>query len=267
MNKTLLFTALVALALVACGKKGSISGTIMDPFSGKAVEMPTVWIKGTTFTSQNQKKFPNGLPDGKFKFEGVPLSDSSYTLQAGKPKYSQGQVKFLINKDNLDVVQNIYIYRQDVAPGLYRPIEGKEAEKIKANAVYQSVCRESVFAFRTKFITDNPNTKKKEENNLPPPTNVPIEVAFLSKIATSVTSPIEVTSYPVLSESAKKHADCGVEPKETLLVPDLNKGTSIASDYKSENLYEIKGTLLKGKQFLTIKQDGKLVNAYYLNAQ
>ncbi|MCL1956823.1 MAG: hypothetical protein FWF63_05830 [Fibromonadales bacterium] len=264
MNKTLLFTAIAALALVACGKKGSISGTIMDPFSGKAVEMPTVWIKGTTFTSQ---KIPGGLPDGKFKFEGIPLSDSAYTLQAGKPKHSQGQVKFMINKDNLDVVQNIFIYRQDVAPGLYRPLEGKEAEKIKANAVYQAVCRESVVAFRLKFTTDNPNTKKKEENNLPPPANVPSEVAFLSKIATSVTSPIEVTSYPVLSEPAKKHEDCGVDPKETLLVPNLSKGTSITSEYKSENLYEIKGTLPKGKQFLTIKQDGKLVNAYYINAQ
>ncbi len=264
MNKTLLFTALAALALVSCGKKGSISGIIMDPFSGKAVEMPTVWIKGTTFTSQ---KIPGGLPDGKFKFEGIALSDSSYTLQAGKPKYSQGQVKFSITKDNLNVTQNIFIYRQDVAPGLYRPIEGKEAEKIKANAVYQPVCKESLLAFRLKFITENPNTKKKEENNLPPPANIPTEVAFLSKIATSVTSPIEVTSYPVLSESAKKHADCGVDPKETLLVPDLSKGTSISSEYKSENLYEIKGTLPKGKQFLAIKQDGKLVNAYYVYAQ
>jgi len=264
MNKTLLFTALAVLALVACGKKGSISGTIMDPFSGKAVELPTVWIKGTTFTSQ---KIPGGLPDGKFKFEGVPVSDSAYTLQAGKPKHSQGQVKFSITKDNLNVVQNIFIYRQDVAPGLYRPIEGKEAEKIKANAVYQAVCKESVLAFRIKFTTENPSTKKKEENTLPPPANVPIEVAFLSKIATSVTSPIEVTSYPVLSESSKKHTDCGVDPKETLLVPDLNKGTNIPAEYKSENLYEIKGTLPKGKQFLAIKQDGKLVNAYYVNAQ
>jgi hypothetical protein len=264
MNKTLLFTALVALALVACGKKGSISGTIMDPFSGKAVELPTVWIKGTTFTSQ---KISGGLPDGKFKFEGVPVSDSTYTLQAGKPKYSQGQVKFSITKDNLDVVQNIYIYRQDVAPGLYRPIEGKEAEKIKAHAIYQAVCRESVFGFRLKFTTENPSTKKKEENNLPAPANVPSEVVFLSKIATSVTSPIEVTSYPMLSESAKKHEDCGVDPKETLLVPNLSKGISVPSEYKSENLYEIKGTLPQGKQFLTIKQDGKLVNAYYINVQ
>jgi len=264
MNKILLLTALVALAFVACGKKGSVSGAIMDPFSGKAVELPTVWIKGTTFTSQ---KIPGGLPDGKFKFEGIAISDSSYTLQAGKPKYSQGQVKFSITKDNLDVVQNLYIYRQDVAPGLYRPIEGTEAEKIKANAVYQAVCKESEFAFRVKFTTENPNTKKKEESVLPPPTNVPAEVAFLSKIATSVTSPIEVTSYPVLSEPAKKHEDCGVDAKETLLVPNLNNGTSIPSDYKSENLYEIRGTLPKGKQFLTIKQDGKLVNAYYINAQ
>jgi hypothetical protein len=264
MNKILPLIALVSLALVACGKKGSVSGTVMDPFSGKAVELPTVWIKGTTFTSQ---KIQGGLPDGKFKFEGIAISDSSYTLQVGKSKYSQGQVKFSITEDNLNVVQNIYIYRQDVASGLYRPIEGTEAEKISARAVYQAVCKESGFAFRVKFTTENQSTKKKEENVLPPPANVPAEVAFLSKIATSVTSPIEVTSYPVLSESAKKHEDCGVDAKETLLVPNLSKGTSIPSDYKSENLYEIKGTLPKGKQFLTIKQDGKLVNAYYINAQ
>jgi len=264
MNKILPLIALAALALVACGKKGSVSGTIMDPFSGKAVELPTVWIKGTTFTSQ---KIPGGLPDGKFKFEGIAVSDTAYTLQAGKSKYSQGQVKFSITKDNLDVVQNLFIYRQDVAPGLYRPLEGKEAEKIKANAVYQAVCKESGFAFRKKFTTENPSTKKKDENVLPPPTNVPADVAFLTKIATSVTSPIEVISYPVLSEPAKKHEDCGVDAKETLLVPNLSKGTNISSDYKSENLYEIRGTLPKGEQFLTIKQDGKLVNTYYVNAQ
>jgi hypothetical protein len=264
MNKILTLIVLASLALVACGKKGSVSGVIMDPFSGKAVELPTVWIKGTTFTSQ---KIPGGLPDGRFKFEGIAVSDSAYTLRAGKPRYSQGQVKFSITDGNLNVVQNIYIYRQDVAPGLYRPIEGKEAEKINARAINRADCKESIFAFRVKFTTENPSTKKKEESILPPPANVPAEVAFLSKIATSVTSPIEVTSYPVLSESAKKHEDCGVDSKETLLVPNLSKGTSIHSDYKSENLYEIKGTLPKGKQFLTIKQDGKLVNAYYINAQ
>jgi len=264
MNKILLLIALALLALVACGKKGSVSGTVMDPFSGKAVELPTVWIKGTTFST---KKIEGGLPDGKFKFEGVPIVDSSYTLQAGKSKYSQGQVKFSISKDNPDVTQNIYIYRQDVAPGLYRPVEGTEAEKINARAIFQAVCKERMFAFRVKFTTENPSTKKKEENVLPPPANVPIDVTFLSKIATSVTSPIIVTSYPVLSESAKKNAECGVDAKETLLLPDLSKGTNIPADYKSENLYEIKGTLPKGKQFLTIKQDGKLVNAYYVYAQ
>jgi len=264
MNKILPLIAIVALAFVACGKKGSVSGTIMDPFSGKAVELPTVWIKGTTFSSQ---KIPGGLPDGKFKFEGIAVADTAYTLQAGKPKYSQGQVKFTITKDNLNVVQNIYIYRQDVAPGLYRPVEGAEAEKIKANAVYQAVCKESGFAFRKKFTTENPKTKKKEDSVLPPPTNVPIEITLLSKIATSVTSPIEVISYPVITESAKKHEDCGVDVKETLLLPNLNKGTNITSEYKSENLYQIKGTLPKGQQFLAIKQDGKLVNAYYINAQ
>jgi hypothetical protein len=255
------------LALVACDK-GSVSGMVIDPFNGKVVELPTVWVRSTVHTST---KIPGGLPDGKFKFEG--LEPGTYTLDAGKSKYSKGSAEFTIAKENLEITQNVYIYSQAVTPGLYRPIEGSEAEKITNDwAIWQPTCKESGFVLRTKFTSEieNPKTKKKEKKDmvLPMPKDVPASITTLYKIATSVSSPVEVTSYPVKNSSAKKHTDCSnVDAKETLLIPDLEKGNKLESGYKSENLYEIKGKLLSGKQFLVLRQDGKLVGLYYLNAQ
>jgi len=268
MKKILPLIALSALALVAC-KKGSVSGLVIDPFSGKAVELPTVYIKGTVFNSQ---KIPGGLPDGKFKFEGI--EPGTYVLEAGKNKYLKGHVEFTITKEKMDVNQDVYIYGQDVEAGLYRPIENSNAEKITKDwAAWQSECKETGFAMRSKFETEveNPKTKKKEkkDNVLPAPRNVPTEITALFKIATSVSSLPEVIAYPIVSSPAKNHKDCaGAGEKETLLIPNLNEGVALTSSYKSENLYEIKGKLISGKkQFLAINQNGKLVGLYYLNAQ
>jgi len=267
MKKLLSIIALSTLALVAC-KKGTVSGTVIDPFTGNAVELPTVFIKGTTFTST---KIPGGLPDGKFKFEKI--EPGTYTIEAGKNKYLKGKAEFTITKEITDVTQNIYIYGQDVSPGLYRPIEGQKAEKITNDwAIWYPTCKESGFVLRTKFTAEveNPATKKKEKKDmvLPAPRNVPANITVLFKIATSISSHVEAVAYPVRSSSAKNHADCSdVNAKETLLIPDLEKGLKLESGYKSDNLYEIKGELLKGKQFVALRQDGKLVGLYYLNAQ
>jgi hypothetical protein len=268
MKKILPLIALCALALVAC-KKGTVSGLVIDPFSGKAVELPTVYIKGTVFNSQ---KIPGGLPDGKFKFEGI--EPGTYTLEAGKGKYSKGRAEFTITKEKMEATQNVYIYGQEVQPGLYRPIENSNAEKITKDwALWESECKEIGFALRSKFEieVENPKTKKKEkkENVLPAPKNVPAEITALFKIATSVSSPIEAISYPVISSPAKNRKDCaGVGEKETLLIPDTTKKVALTSSYKSDNLYEIKGSLISGrKQLLALSQDGKLVGLYYLNAQ
>jgi hypothetical protein len=267
MKKILPIIAISVLALAAC-KKGSVSGTIVDPFTGKAVEMPTVYIKGTTHTST---KIPGGLPDGKFTFEKV--EPGTYTLEAGKSRYSKGKAEFTITKENKDVVQNVYIYSQEVSPGLYRSIEGGAADKIaNAWALWQPTCKETAFALREKFVSDveNPKTKKKEkkDNLLPAPKDVPANIVALYKIATSVSSPVEVVSNPIVSSAAKNHADCiGLNAKENLLVPDAAKGTKLESGYKSDNLYEIKGTLPSGRQLLTLRQDGKPVGLYYLNAK
>jgi hypothetical protein len=266
MKKFLPIIAFSMLALVAC-EKGTVSGTVIDPFSGKAVELPTVYIKGTVYSSQ---KIPGGLPDGKFKFEGI--EPGTYVIEAGKGKYSKGRAEFTISKENMQVTQDVYIYGQEVSPGLYRSPEDTNADKKITNdwAIWQPTCKGGTFVLRSKFVSEfeNPSTKKKEKKDmiLPAPKDVSVNITVLYKIATSVTSPIEVTSYPVVSESAKKH-DCQVEAKETLLVPNLDKGNKLESSYKSDNLYEIKGTLLSGKQFLALRQDGKLVGLYYLNAK
>jgi hypothetical protein len=230
--------------------------------------MPTVYIKGTTHSSQ---KIPGGLPDGKFNFEKV--EPGTYTLEAGKSRYSKGKAEFTITKESKDIVQNIYIYSQEVSPGLYRAIEGENADKIaNAWALWQPTCKETAFALREKFVSDveNPKTKKKEKKDyiLPAPKDVPANIVALYKITASVSSPIEAVSYPILSSSAKKHTDCsGLNAKENLLIPDAAKGTKLESGYKSDNLYEIKGTLPNGRQLLTLRQDGKAVGLYYLNVK
>jgi hypothetical protein len=266
MKKIIPIFAIGMLALAACDK-GSVSGTVIDPFNGKAVELPTVWVEGTVHNSQ---KIPGGLPDGNFKFEGI--EPGTYTLRAGKGQYSTGRVEFTLSKDNFEVSQNVYIYSQKVTPGLYRTIEDSNAVKITNDwAIWQPTCKESGFVLRSKFVSEveNPKTKKKEKKDmkLPDPKDVPANsVALLYKIATSVSSPIEAVSYPVKNSLAKNHADCsGIDTKETLLIPDLDKGTKLQSGYKSENLYEVSLPLPSGKQFLAISQDGKQVGLYYLS--
>jgi len=265
MKTILPIIAIGMLALAAC-EKASVSGTVIDPFTGKAVELPTVYIKGTPFTSQ---KIPGGLPDGTFSFEGVGVG--TYTIEAGKGKYSKGRAEFTVSKENMSVKQDIYIYSLEVTPGLYRPVEGSKAEKITNDwAVWQPTCKGGTFVLRTKFVSEaeNPKTKKKEkkDNVLPAPKDVPANIVALYKIATSVSSPVEAVSYPIISDVAKNY-DCGIDAKEKLLAPNLEKGNKLGSNYKSDNLYEIKGALLSGKQLLALRQDGKLVGLYYLNAQ
>ena len=47
--------ALVAMAMTGCQKTGTIDGVVLDPFTGKAIEMPTVWMDSTIFGTQNPK--------------------------------------------------------------------------------------------------------------------------------------------------------------------------------------------------------------------
>ena len=72
--------ALVAMAMTGCQKTGTIEGVVLDPFTGKAVEMPTVWMDSTIFGTQNPKyPYKGDLQQGKFKFEKVPVG--SYLIK------------------------------------------------------------------------------------------------------------------------------------------------------------------------------------------
>jgi hypothetical protein len=266
MKKKLPFIALsaLALALAAC-EKSAVSGTVIDPFSGKAVDRSSVQITGTEHNSQIN--FPGGLPEGKFKFEGV--KPGTYTLVAGKNGYTKGRMEFTVSEGNLEITQDIYIYDQKKDPGLYRIIEDTNTEKIATNDDrYELKCKgEADFALRTEREEENLQTKKKEKKALSGSKEIPSEITLLYRIRSQSDSPIEAVSYPVISATGK-NSDCPDEgEKETLLVPDTKKGTVLASVYKSDNLYEIKSTLPAGEQFLVLRQSGKLLRFYYLNAK
>ena len=71
-KKFVLCAALLALAFTGCEKTGTIEGVVLDPFTGKAVEMPTVWMDSTVFGTHAPKYAHKGiLKEGKFKFEKV----------------------------------------------------------------------------------------------------------------------------------------------------------------------------------------------------
>lgn len=272
MNKNLVaLFAVSAMGLVACGKSGSVSGTVYDPFTGKAVELPTVFIKDTPFTSQ---KIPGGLKDGTYKFEKV--KPGTYTISAGKNKYSKTNIEFSITEDQLNVQQDLFIYnREGLTPGMYKPVANQPAEKIANDWVNSEVvCKESIMALRPKFKQDAPNAKgaKKEQIEVVLADAKAIEatINLLYYNASSMSSMIEAKAYPANQEKASDHSDCaGIDTKKEpyLIVPQKDKGTQLTTTYKSENLYEISGTLPKGKSLLTLHQDGKLLKTYYFEVK
>lgn len=258
--------AIAALGLAACGKQGTVSGTVIDPFTGKAVELPTVFIKNTPFTSQ---KIPGGLPGGTYKFEKI--EPGTYTISAGKSRYSKTNVEFTITETALDVKQDLYIYNKEgLNPGMYKPVAGAAAEKISNDWVSsEAACKESIMALRPKFVQENAK-KEKTTIDLAAPRKIESSLSVLYYNASSVSSPVEATAYPAVEEKSASHADCaGIDAKKepVLVVPAKDKGVKLTSAYKSENLYEITGTLPKGKQLLTLVQDGKVLKTYYFEVQ
>ena len=258
--------ALASLSLMACGKSGTVSGKVIDPFTGKAVELPTVFIKNTPFTSQ---KIKGGLPTGEYKFEKI--DPGTYTISAGKSKYSKTNVEFTITESTLSVQQDLYIFsKEGLNPGMYRPVAGAAAEKIANDWVNsEAVCKESIVALRPKYVQMN-EKKEKVTIDLSAPKKMDAALSVLYYNASSVSSPIEAVAYPAVEDKSANHSDCaGVDAAKepVLVVPQKDKGVKLEVAYKSENLYGITGTLPKGKQLLTLHQDGKLLKSYYFNVQ
>ena len=271
--------ALVAMAMTGCQKTGTIEGVVLDPFTGKAVEMPTVWMDSTIFGTQNPKyPYKGDLQQGKFKFEKVPVGE--YLIKARRSKYIIGQQKITTDEKNPNLSVTLYEYSDQVKPGLYKSGTTEGPEKIDNQwVVYSTSCNESVAGYRLTMpintdagkVPGKKADKKKKAakgaakvSNLPAPLAVDAALNVFFVNASSVTSPLVATTYPAVEGKVADHADCqgfGADEKTGLFV-DKAKGTTLNVEYKAENLFQVTGNLPKGKQIIQLSQDGKTLQTY-----
>ncbi|MBS7271310.1 MAG: hypothetical protein KIG97_02845 [Fibrobacter sp.] len=275
--------ALVAMAMTGCQKTGTIEGVVLDPFTGKAVEMPTVWMDSTIFGTQNPKyPYKGDLQQGKFKFEKVPVG--SYLIKARRSKYILGQQKITTDEQNPNLSVTLYEYSDQIKPGLYKSGTTEGPEKIDNQwVVYSTNCSESVAGYRLTMpiatdaakVPGKKDKKKKKADksakvsNLPAPLAVDAALNVFYVNASSVTSPLVVTSFPAVEGKVADHADCqgfGADEKTGLFV-DKAKGTTLNVEYKAENLFQVTGNLPKGKQIIQLSQDGKTLQTYYFQVK
>ena len=273
--------ALVAMAMTGCQKTGTIEGVVLDPFTGKAIEMPTVWMDSTIFGTQNPKyPYKGELQQGKFKFEKVPVGE--YLIKARRSKYILGQQKIATDEKNPNLSVTLYEYSDQIKPGLYKSGTTEGPEKIDNQwVVYSTSCSESVAGYRLTMpiatdaakVPGKKDKKKKKKadkgaakvSSLPAPLAVDAALNVFYVNASSVTSPLVVTSYPAVEGKVADHSDCqgfGADEKTGLFV-DKSKGTTLNVEYKAENLFQVTGTLPSGKQILQLAQDGKTLQTYY----
>lgn len=277
--------ALVAMAMTGCEKTGTIDGVVLDPFTGKAIEMPTVWMDSTIFGTQNPKyPYKADLQQGKFKFEKVPVGE--YLIKARRSKYILGQQKITTDEKNPNLTVTLYEYSDQIKPGLYKSGTTEGPEKIDNQwVVYSTSCSESVAGYRLTMpiatdaakVPGKKDKKKKKKadkgaakvSSLPAPLAVDAALNVFYVNASSVTSPLVVTSYPAVEGKVADHSDCqgfGADEKTGLFV-DKAKGTTLNVEYKAENLFQVTGTLPKGKQIIQLAQDGKTLQTYYFQVK
>ena len=276
--------ALVAMAMTGCQKTGTIEGVVLDPFTGKAIEMPTVWMDSTIFGTQNPKyPYKGELQQGKFKFEKVPVGE--YLIKARRSKYILGQQKIATDEKNPNLSVTLYEYSDQIKPGLYKSGTTEGPEKIDNQwVVYSTSCSESVAGYRLTMpiatdaakVPGKKDKKKKKADkgaakvsNLPAPLVVDAALNVFYVNASSVTSPLVVTSYPAVEGKVADHSDCqgfGADEKTGLFV-DKAKGTTLSVEYKAENLFQVTGNLPKGKQIIQLAQDGKTLQTYYFQVK
>lgn len=282
MKKILLPTlaAAIALSLSGCQKTGTISGQVVDAFTGKPVEMPTVWMDSTIYGTHAQKyAYKDMLKDGKFKFENVPAG--KYLIKARRNKYILGQQTFTTTDKEPNKEITLYEYSDTVSPGLYIP--GETPVKIANEwAIFSTTCKESLAGLRISFEQDMkasaPSQKKDKKakknkkdikvNKLPDAKIVESAVDFLYCNPGSVTTAVEVAAYPAATALVSAHADCqGFETDKNGIFPDASKKTELAVEYKAEGLFSVKGNLPKGKQLIVISSNGKTLQSYYLEVK
>ena len=116
MKKTLTLcatAALVAMALTGCEKTGTIEGEVCDAFTGKPLEMPTIWMDSTIYSTLKEKyKYKQELRKGQFKFEKVPVGN--YKILAGRSKYIKSKNMISTTEENPNLKVTLYIYSDQI---------------------------------------------------------------------------------------------------------------------------------------------------------
>ena len=279
----LLAVGVALLAVAGCGeKKGTVEGVVLDPFTGKPVEMPTVWMDSSIFSTQKAKyEYKAGLQKGEFKFVNVPVGD--YLIKTRRNHYVLGQEKFSTSDAKPDTKITLYTYSDKVDPGLYKP-SPEGAEKISNNWVlWSSTCKESLAGYRLSYVDCKGSLssmlkgQKAKKNKaapegktmpLPEPRIVDADIEFLYKNSSSVTAPLMASAFVAEEDNVSAHSDCvGFDGDKKGLFANLSKRTELAVSYKSEGLYEVKGSLPKGKQIIVLSQDGKTLQTYYFEVK
>lgn len=283
MKKTLTLcatAALVAMALTGCEKTGTIEGEVCDAFTGKPLEMPTIWMDSTIYSTLKEKyKYKQELRKGQFKFEKVPVG--SYKILAGRSKYIKSKNMISTTEENPNLKVTLYIYSDQIEPGLYLPGDEENGPKKISNewVVWSTQCNESIAGYQLERpqagdgakVPDQKKDKKKGKKEaakmspLPAPRVIEGKLEVFYRNASSVTSPLVAKTFPAVEQDVSAHADCkGFDAGEKKgLFADKDKGTNLTVTYMAENLFKITGDLPKGKQIIQFSQDGKTLTTYY----
>ena len=291
--------AIIALAMTGCdnGKTGTIEGEVRDAFTNKPLEMPTVGMDSTIYTTLSKKyEFNQELRKGKFKFVKVPVG--AYRVYAGRSKYVKTRMKIETTEQNPNASLILYIYSAQVDPGLY---QGTPEGPLKIDnkwVVYSTNCDESIAGYRLTMpqqqagdakanLAEKIGVKKKGKKgkkakkaapvaqvaaavtNLPDPRVIDGKLEVFYHNSSSVSTAITAKTYPAVVAPIASHKDCkGFGAGETKGVfPVKDKATDLKVEYVAENLFKISGNLPKGKQIIQLSQDGKTLQTYYFEAK
>ncbi len=288
--------AIIALAMTGCEKTGTIEGEVRDAFTNKPLEMPTVGMDSTIYTTLSKKyEFNQELRKGKFKFTKVPVG--SYRVYAGRSKYVKTRMKVETTEQNPNASLILYIYNSQVEPGLYQGTPEGPLKISNQWVVYSTNCDESIVGYRltmpqqvenaTTSLAEKIGVKKKGKKgrkakkaaapaavasavtNLPDPRVVDGKFEVFYRNASSVTTALTAKTYPAVVASVASHKDCKgfAENDKTGVFPVKDKGTDLKVEYVAENLFKITGNLPKGKQIIQLSQDGKTVQTYYFESK
>lgn len=249
----LFLTGLMAFGLVSC-KKGTITGQVLDPFSGQPVGNSTVWLEGTPYQVKSA--------DGSFRFEKI--EPGEYKINAGKNKCSKTQEPVSVTEKELNATKNVFIFsRQDYEPGLYSATNGKYEKVPNKWQNWEASCKDIQLSYRLQFA----DIKTKKELELPPPAQISTDLKVLTYQPGAEILTAKVV--PLTEAPLSNHQECkGFDKKETKgLFPDMTKAIDLKTEYKSEQLFEITGTLPKGRQALVFFEGPKLVKSYLIHVK